>query len=246
MYKTDGTYQDFTQDASPHTYTVQDAVYFEAYNLGPKGGVDISYLDIGSKTVYEGDGTRFYVVSDGMTIQAFYDSGCFLKGTRIMLSDGSEKNAEDITFDDELIVWDFDNGCLSKAKPIWIQKKQEYGYYFLNKYKSGRTFKTTGQMGSGFGHRVFNIDKKKFIYDVESVGSRVYAIDGIDLHVSCERIDEPCEYYNIITNRHLNLFANGLLTSCSLNNIYEFDVETMKFMKDGRDLRSISDYKRIP
>jgi hypothetical protein len=120
-----------------------------------------------------------------------------------------------------------------------------YGYYFLNKYKSGKIFKTTGQMGSGFGHRVFNMDKKKFIYDVESVGSRVYTLDGIDLHMSCERIDEPCEYYNIITEGHFNLFANRLLTSCSLNNIYEFDVDSMKFIKDGRTPRTLSDYNGI-
>ena len=181
-----------------------------------------------------------------MEITTYYSDGCFLKGTKITLSNGIEKNAEDITFDDELLVWDFDNRCLSKAKPIWIQRKMNYDYYFLNKYKAGKIFKTTGQMGSGFGHRVFNMDKKRFIYDVESVGSRVYTLDGIDLHMSCERIDEPCEYYNIITEGHFNLFANRLLTSCSLNNIYEFDVDSMKFIKDGRTFRTISDYDNIP
>ena len=101
-------------------------------------------------------------------------------------------------------------------------------------------------MGNGFGHRVFNVDKKSFVYDVESVGSRVYTLDGIDLHVACERIDEPCEYYNIITERHINLFANRLLTSCSLNNIYKFDADKMKFIKDNRRLRTISEYNNIP
>lgn len=251
VYKSDGTYVEYSAsvDAS-HTYVVQDAVYFELYNLS-QGGMSITYPDIGQKWTSNYwnagsiEGIRYYVLSDGITIRPYYDSGCFLKGTKITLSNGLEKNAEDITFDDELLVWDFDNGCLSKAKPIWIQRKMNYGYYFLNKYKSGKTFKTTGQLGTGFGHRVFNMDKKKFIYDVESVGSGVYTLDGIDLHMSCERIDGPCEYYNIITEGHINLFANRLLTSCSLNNIYKFDVDNMKFIKDGRTPRTLSAYNGI-
>lgn len=236
VYKSDGTSQEITSDG-----TVQDVVYFRTRSD------DELYIVRNNKYhSLNGDpSVFFYVDVDGLTIITYYSDGCFLKGTKIMLSNGLEKNAEDITFDDELLVWDFDNGCLSKAKPIWIQRKMNYDYYFLNKYKSGKIFKTTGQMGSGFGHRVFNMDKKKFIYDVESVGSRVYTLDGIDLHMSCERIDEPCEYYNIITEGHINLFANRLLTSCSLNNIYEFDVDNMKFIKDGRTPRTLSDYNGI-
>ena len=130
---------------------------------------------------------------------------------------------------------------------MWIKRVQTNTSYFLDRFKSGKILKSTGRLGSGFGHRVFNIDREKFVYDVESVGCRVFTLNGIDTQMSCELIEEPCEYYNIITDRHINMFANGILTSCSLNNIYPFDVKTMKFVKDGnRELRKIEDYDGIP
>ena len=45
--------------------------------------------------------------------------------------------------------------------------------------------------------------------------------------------------YNIITKQHLNCFANGILTSCRLNNMYP--IENMKFVKDNRKLLRLED-----
>jgi hypothetical protein len=109
VYKTDGSYEDFL-NASANTYVVQDAVYFEPLNTGDYyGGMYITYPDIGTRRFINGglgyaNNIRFYVLMDGISAQASYDNGCFLKGTKITLSDGSEKNAEDITYDDELLV----------------------------------------------------------------------------------------------------------------------------------------------
>lgn len=47
-------------------------------------------------------------------------------------------------------------------------------------------------------------------------------------------------FYNIITYKHINIFANGILTSNSLNNIYP--INNMKFIKDNRELRSIEEF----
>ena len=172
------------------------------------------------------------------------ESSCLLKGTTIELSNGSHKNVEDITFNDELLVWDFDKAYLTTTKPIWIKKVETIDYWFLNKYKSGKVLKTTGKSETGWGHRTFDLNKNKFIYTTESVSDNIFTLDGIDTHISCERIEEPCEYYNIITERHFNLFANGILTSCSLNNLYP--IKDMKYVKDNRALRNISDYDNIP
>ena len=60
------------------------------------------------------------------------------------LADGTEKLVEDITYDDELLVWDFDNGCLATAKPAWIKKPEQVDYYFINTYASGNKLLTTG------------------------------------------------------------------------------------------------------
>ena len=42
----------------------------------------------------------------------------------------------------------------------------------------------------------------------------------------------------------MNLFANGLLTSLRLNNLYK--IENMKFVKDNRELTPREEFEGIP
>ena len=42
----------------------------------------------------------------------------------------------------------------------------------------------------------------------------------------------------------MNLFANGILTSLRLNNLYK--IENMKFVKDNRKLLAREEYANIP
>ena len=50
---------------------------------------------------------------------------CFVKGTKITTKHGTYKFVEDITYDDELLVWDFDNARFAYAKPCWIKKAEK-------------------------------------------------------------------------------------------------------------------------
>ena len=45
---------------------------------------------------------------------------------------------------------------------------------------------------------------------------------------SVEFKPEEVDYYNIITDKHFNLFANGILTSCKCSNMYR--IEDMKYV----------------
>lgn len=45
--------------------------------------------------------------------------------------------------------------------------------------------------------------------------------------VSKEVIEKPIDYYNVMTEYHINLFANDILTSCRLSNMYK--VKNMKY-----------------
>ena len=54
--------------------------------------------------------------------------------------------------------------------------------------------------------------------------------------VSKEVINEEIEFCNIITDYHINLFANNILTSCRLSNIYK--IKDMKYVKDNRKLNT--------
>lgn len=172
---------------------------------------------------------------DCMIVDAFalpyLDDPCYLRGTLITLADGSKKPVEEITYDDDLLVWDFDEGMLSSAKPLWIKRPQKkVGYHHLT-LESGKTLDVVGTNGKA--HRLLDIDAEKFVWSTDMVGHRTMTIDGKDRLISCEWREEPCEYYNIVTKRHINLYANDILTSCRYNNIYP--IREMRFAKEARE-----------
>ena len=153
---------------------------------------------------------------------------CFVKNTKITLSDYTTKHVEEITYNDELLVWNFDEGKLDKAKPLWIKKVQTEEYYYKVTLSDGNIFNCTGPNG----HRMFNVTKQSFEYPMNCINDEVYTLNGIVTVLSCDKIIETVEYYNIITEYHINLFADDVLTSCRYNNLYP--IEDMKFIKDDR------------
>ena len=48
---------------------------------------------------------------------------CFKEDTEITLSDLSKKKIQDITYNDKLLVWDFNNGCMNVDNVFWITKE---------------------------------------------------------------------------------------------------------------------------
>jgi hypothetical protein len=61
--------------------------------------------------------------------------------------------------------------------------------------------------------------------------------------VSAEVVKESVEFYNVWTEYHLNMFAEGVLTSNRFNNTYP--IVGMKFVKDRRDTRSLQEFHGI-
>lgn len=172
----------------------------------------------------------FSVTGNGSISGGFW--GCYAKGTQITLADGSTKNVEDITYSDELLVWDFDKGDYATAKPLWIKKAETATQYYDIQFESGNSIKLVGNNGNC--HRLYSIEDGGFVYANELVGKEVYTQSGVDKVISCEVVEEPVEFYNIITDYHMNCFANTTLTSCRYNNIYP--ISNMKFVKDDRDV----------
>jgi len=168
-------------------------------------------------------------ISYGSSI-ALNISLCLAKGTMISLAKGIKKPIENIEYTDLLSVWDFDNCCFSSAFPLWIMSKGKTVQYNLLKFSDGSELKTIKQ------HRIFNKEFGRFTHpmtDDTPVGTSTFneKQQYIKL-VSKEIVQEEIEYYNVITYKHINLFANGILTSSSYNNLYP--IKNMKFIKDIR------------
>ena len=159
-----------------------------------------------------------------------YITICLAKGTLITLSTGQTKPIEDITYSDELLVWNFDVGGFRAARPLWIKRKEITNKYNLLTFSDSTTLKTIGQ------HRIFNKEKGEFTYpmtDNTPIGTSTFCLDKTYITLQSKiEVNEPVEYYNVITYKHMNLFANGILTSCRYNNIYP--INDMKFVKSER------------
>lgn len=160
------------------------------------------------------------------------DPWCLIEGTQITLADGSTKAVENITYDDELLVWNFYAGRFDKAKPIWIKVAEVAPRYNLVKFSNGSEVGFVGAGGEKGYHRIFNKEAGAFTHtgckDTPN-GTTTFAQDGtFPTVVSQEIIEKEVKFYNVITENHYNIFANGILTSCRLSNKYR--IEDMKYI----------------
>lgn len=168
---------------------------------------------------------------------------CIIAGTLITLADGTKKPVEYITYDDDLLVWDFFNGCFTSAKPRWIKIKQTAEAYNKLTFDNGATLGLVGEGGTQGYHRIFN--KQACCFTHTGVpetpdGTITFAEDKSEpVLVSQKLVNDTVDYYNIITDKHFNLFANGILTSCKCSNMYR--IEDMKYV--GERLMSDEDIK---
>lgn len=206
---------------SKHIYTPN--LQSGSFSIGPS--VDFGFEETYARTFATNSvGTSYGNVLD-LIIQL-----CLAKGTLITLANFTTKPIEEITYTDELMVWDFDLGQFSKAYPLWIMKAGKTQSYNLLTFSDGSTLKTIVQ------HRIFNQEKGAFTYPMSEdtpIGTTTFNDKGDCIQlVSKEIINEPVDYYNVITNFHINLFSNTILTSCHYNNIYP--IVAMKFQKTLR------------
>lgn len=171
-------------------------------------GIDLKFIGYG--------GTVTITCSDGsFTITA----SCILKGTDILLADGTTKKIENLTYDDVLKVWDFDEGQLGSAKVCWLTRPGlKSNHYYQLTFDNGTVLKTTGINSN---HRIFSVDQSKFTNVCDAkVGDKVFSINGTLTITDVQYIEEECEYYNVMTSNKINCFANGILTSDRYGNLY--------------------------
>ena len=195
---------------------------------------------VASITAYVTDsrGYTFYTV-----VQDAYEvphGPCLVEGTMITMANGTHKAIEDITPGELIRVWNFDLGEFSEAQPIWIKVEEETTGHDVYTFSDGTQLRTVG-------HHVFNKQAGAFTklkLAETPVGTTTFNEQGLEVTlISKERVIEPTRYYNVWTQYHMNLFADGILTSNRFNNIYP--IVDMKFVKDDRALRSVEEFAGI-
>lgn len=165
---------------------------------------------------------------------------CLAAGTKISLV-GGRKKIEDVCYSDDLLVWDFDNANFTSSKPVWMVKPFKSSRYSVVFFDNGSELRT---IDDGKGHRIFNVEKGMFTHlmsDDTPVGTTTVGRDGSFVRVvGKEIVKARTTFYNVIANRHMNVFANDILTSTGLNNLYP--ISGMRFVKEGRSLRKKEEF----
>ena len=215
----------YIEGDNPNSYV--SSGYFQG-NPSVSGGVTIENWDPNGNS---GGGTVVFKVTGPGTITC--DFMCMIEGTQITLADGSTKAVENITYDDELLVWNFYAGRFDKAKPSWIKVEETAPRYNLVKFSNGSEVGFVGAGGEKGYHRIFNKEAGAFTYTGNFKetpnGTTTFAQDGtFPTVISQEVVEKEVKFYNVITDKHYNIFANGILTSCRLSN--EYKIEDMKYV----------------
>jgi hypothetical protein len=225
---------------------ITDGTTSEKYKTGSLGSIPGTV----SLTFTTGlNSTQFtvfaYVTSNAGTFYSNSATGtsgiCLLAGTQIALSDGTHKAIEHITYTDKMLSWDFDRGCYAETTAMWIKRGETGSQYNLLTFSDGTTLRTFDQ------HRIFNKQAGAFTYpmtDATPVGTITVNEHGQEIILTNKQvIVDTIEYYNVITYYHMNLFSDTVLTSCRFNNIYP--ITDMKFVKDGRTLRTRDEFENV-
>ena len=119
----------------------------------------------------------------------------------------------------------------------------------MNPQKLEKSIELTFSDGSNLkvvgDHRIYDVDKGLFVSSLKcEVGLKTFNSSGEVITLVDKNIIEEENYaYNVITYNHINMFANGILTSQGSNNIY--DIKDMKFVKNDRDKFSEEDLSDI-
>jgi len=211
------------------------------YTTGLTGSQTVSFS--ANQFIYETIDVLAYAVNSAgvaysPTVLSWIPQICLAEGTLITLADESTTAIENIQMSDLIKVWDFDNGVFASAHPLWIKQQETTARYNLLTFSDGSTLKTINQ------HRIFNKQAGAFTYpmtDDTPIGTITMNAQGneVTLVDKCIMID-VINYYNVITDHHLNLYADGILTSMRYNNIYS--IANMKFVKDDRALRHTEEF----
>ena len=183
-----------------------------------------------------------YYLSSGRCIACF-DGECEVDVYDKKRKRRRKKKIKDLTEDDYILCWNFDECKFDYAKVLWLKQAEAVDSFYLITFSDGSVLKVIG------AHRLFDVDSQEFLKIGNvmemGIGSHVYNDKGeIVTITSCERIELNCLSYNVITDKHVNVFVNGILTSCAFSNI--FKIKDMKYLDSEEECLTLDDLDGIP
>lgn len=194
---------------------------------GSTGSHNTGALSGGVSLIEDGNNYALYRISGDGSITGFNYTPCFVEGTLITMANGTQKPVENIEYGDEVLCYDFEKGEQTTSYIDWMIPKQTATEYWKITLSDGTVLKLVG--ANGKSHRLYNVTKQSFMYPQDFEKDDLTLKENGDLVkvVSCEKIFETVNFYNISSKDHINVYAEGVLTSNRLNN--RFEIKNNKF-----------------
>ena len=153
--------------------------------------------------------------------------GCVTGDTLVMLADGTEKRIDQVTYDDQLLVWNFFEGKYDVAPSaiIFNHGMDNYNVLSLN-FEDGTTVKTIND------HGFYDVEENEFVFITEEnvaqyVGDHFVKVDG-DSYTTVKLVDfsiteEYVGSYSIYSAVHVNFMTEGMfsLTNPPIEGFFE-------------------------
>lgn len=212
---------DVNNDASNASTIVFRA---QLYDLSSGSSLSYSkYIALEGDNAATASDFNSFTATDDANFVTFHTYICFAENTLISTKSG-DKFVQDITYDDDILVWNFDEGKLDYAKPIFIKQEQTSDSYWRVTDEDGKTVNLVGSNGKS--HRLYNKRTHLFEYPQDIPECK------------CEEIHKSVKYYNIVTAYHFNCFANGILTSNRYSNMLYPITDEMKYDKTVKHINT--------
>lgn len=202
-------------------------VYFYSWN-----GSSVPITDKSAMIVNDKDG--YYTCSSSVCLSGemeveVYDKKKKKKG---------KKKLKDVQDDDLILAWDFDEGCYTYVPAVFIKKLEKKEIHLLLTFSDGSFLDVVGE------HRIFNLDQNRFTEASSNVDTPI-GMKTINRHgdvielVSKEALYDDVISCCVITEKCFNLYANDILTSVTLNNMYP--ISNMKYQIEKHDSFTIEE-----
>ena len=195
--------------------TIKINYYFNDNNNGTQLKFDYTW------SIECADGNTAYDYSDfcngtskTFTIKSSNGSSCVTSDMLVTLADGSKKRVDEISYEDQLLVWNFFDGEYAQATPS-ILKNYGYDNYTvvtLN-FADGTSVKTIN------GHGFFDVQNREFVlidkYNVEEYIGHSFVTGETTISselVSYDIREEYTECWSVLTSVYYNCFFGNMLT----------------------------------
>lgn len=158
-------------------------------------------------------------------------SSCIVAGTMLTLADGTQKRIEDITAQDQVLIFNHETGAYEAGFVLFTSHKEEAErlHRVINlQFSDGTVLRIVGE------HAAFDLDLNRYVYLAEDnvnayIGHSFYTTQYVDGQFVGGSVtltgafvtEEVVKVYCPVTAYHMNCFAEGLLTMPNMpNNIH--------------------------